>query len=97
MLSHLPHEGKALEARAKQAVNSAQVKLTADTNRQIADLRAKGEFEKADNVLEISNKYLTELQNMEKWAKETSPTASGPPLPVRGGLFQCNYNHNLYK
>ena len=54
----------------RQAVNAAEVKLTTDTNRQIADLRAKGEFEKADKVLEISNKYLTELQNLEKWAKE---------------------------
>ena len=57
-------------ANNRAAVNSAQVKLTADTNRQIADLRAKGEFEKADKVLAISNKYLTELQNLEKWAKE---------------------------
>ena len=57
-------------ASNRAAVNSAQVKLTTDTNRQIADLRAKGEFEKADKVLEISNKYLTELQNLEKWAKE---------------------------
>ena len=57
-------------ANNRAAVNSAEVKLTNDTNRQIADLRAKGEFEKADKVLEISNKYLTELQNLEKWAKE---------------------------
>ncbi len=57
-------------ANNRAAVNSAQVKLTADTNRQIADLRAKGEFEKADKVLAISSKYLTELQNLEKWAKE---------------------------
>jgi hypothetical protein len=57
-------------ANNRTAVNSAEVKLTTDTNRQIADLRAKGEFEKADKVLEISNKYLTELQNLEKWAKE---------------------------
>ena len=57
-------------ANNRTAVNSAEVKLTNDTNRQIADLRAKGEFEKADKVLAISNKYLTELQNLEKWAKE---------------------------
>ena len=57
-------------ANNRAAVNSAEVKLTNDTNRQIADLRAKGEFEKADKVLEISNKYLTELQNLEKWAKD---------------------------
>ena len=57
-------------ATNRQGVNSAEVKLQTDTARQIADLRAQGEFEKADKVLEISNKYLTELQNLEKWAKE---------------------------
>ena len=57
-------------ATNRQVVNSAEVKLQTDTARQIADLRAQGEFEKADKVLEISNKYLTELQNLEKWAKE---------------------------
>ena len=57
-------------AGKRQVINSADVKLQTDTARQIADLRAKGEFEKADKVLEISNKYLTELQNLEKWAKE---------------------------
>ena len=54
----------------RQVINSAEVKLQTDTARQIADLRAQGEFEKADKVLEISNKYLSELQNLEKWAKE---------------------------
>ena len=57
-------------ATNRQVVNSAEVKLQTDTARQIADLRAQGEFEKADKVLEISNRYLTELQNLEKWAKE---------------------------
>ena len=57
-------------AANRQVINSAEVKLQTDTARQIADLRAQGEFEKADKVLEISNKYLTELQNLEKWAKE---------------------------
>ena len=57
-------------ANSRQVINSAEVKLQTDTARQIADLRAQGEFEKADKVLEIRNKYLTELQNLEKWAKE---------------------------
>ena len=57
-------------ATNRQVINSAEVKLHTDTARQIADLRAQGEFEKADKVLEISNKYLSELQNLEKWAKE---------------------------
>ncbi len=57
-------------ANSRQVINSAEGKLQTDTARQIADLRAQGEFEKADKVLEISNKYLSELQNLEKWAKE---------------------------
>ncbi len=57
-------------ATNRQVINSAEVRLHTDTARQIADLRAQGEFEKADKVLEISNKYLSELQNLEKWAKE---------------------------
>ena len=57
-------------AANRQVINSAEVKLQTDTARQIADLRAQGEFEKADKVLAIGNKYLTELQNLEKWAKE---------------------------
>ena len=57
-------------ATNRQVVNAAEVKLQTDTARQLADLRAQGEFEKADKVLAISNKYLTELQNLEKWAKE---------------------------
>ena len=57
-------------ANNRAAVNAAEVKLQTDTQRQIADLRAQGEFEKADKVLEIGSKYLTELQDLEKWAKE---------------------------
>ncbi len=57
-------------ANNRAAVNSAEVKLQNDTTRQIADLRAKGEFEKADKVLAIGNQYLKELQELEKWAKE---------------------------
>ena len=57
-------------ANSRQVITSGEVKLQTATARQIANLRAQGEFEKADKVLEISNKYLTELQNLEKWAKE---------------------------
>ncbi len=57
-------------ANNRAAVNSAEVKLQNDTTRQIADLRAQGEFEKADKVLAVSSQYLKELQELEKWAKE---------------------------
>lgn len=53
-----------------QLVNNAQVKLYTDTSRQIADLQAQGEFEKADKVLEISQEYTEKLMDLQKWAKE---------------------------
>lgn len=53
--------------KAKQEVSSAQTKLSTDTARQISDLRAKGEFEKADKVLEIAQNYLSQLVSLEQW------------------------------
>ena len=57
-------------ANNRYNINSQQVKLATDTQRQITDLRAKGEFEKADKVLEISQKYLSDLIKLEQWADE---------------------------
>lgn len=51
-------------------VNQAQTKLATDTSRQIADLRAQGEFKKADALLEITQSYLSELMQLKKWADE---------------------------
>ena len=52
------------------SVSQAQTKLSTDTNRQIADLRAKGEFEKADKLLSITQQYLQQLISMEQWAAQ---------------------------
>lgn len=52
------------------AVQQAQTKLATDTQRQIADLRAQGEFEKADAALQITQQYLQQLIGLEQWAKE---------------------------
>ena len=54
----------------RRAVNSARVKLSTDTARQIADLRAQGEFQKADALLELTQTYLGQLVDFEKWAAE---------------------------
>ena len=61
---------QAAAAANRQTVNSAQVKLATDTARQIADLRAQGEFEKADKLLEIAQTYLLKLLELEQWAAE---------------------------
>ena len=55
-------------AQNRLAVSQAQTKLSTDTARQIADLRAKGEFEKADAILEVTQNYLSQLMSMYQWA-----------------------------
>ena len=49
-------------------VQQQQTKLATDTARQIADLRARGEFEKADKALELTQSYLSQLMQLEQWA-----------------------------
>lgn len=63
-------------AQNRQTVNSEQVKLATDTQRQIADLRAQGEFQKADKLLEISQSYLQQLVSIEQWAAEYNLSAA---------------------
>ena len=55
-------------AKNKLAVSQAQTKLATDTARQISDLRAQGEFEKADKMLELTQTYLSELRAIEQYA-----------------------------
>lgn len=57
-------------AQNRLQVNSAQQKLATDTARQIADLRAQGEYEKADALLSLSQQYLAQLINLEQWSME---------------------------
>lgn len=64
------NEIMAAAAQNRLAVQQAQTKLSTDTARQIADLRAQGEFEKADKVLEITQQYLSQLISLEQWAAE---------------------------
>lgn len=54
----------------RRTINSARTKLATDTARQIADLRAQGEFQKADAVLELTQTYLSQLIDLEKWGAE---------------------------
>ena len=59
-------------AQNRLAVQQAQTKLSTDTARQIEDLRAQGEFEKADKALEITQNYLAQLIGLEQWALEVN-------------------------
>lgn len=57
-------------AKNRLAVQQAQTSLAADTARQIEDLRAQGEFEKANAALELTQTYLSQLIKLEQWAAE---------------------------
>lgn len=55
-------------ATNRQTVMSEQQKLSTDIARQISDLRAQGEFQKADALLQIGQQYLSQLIGLEQWA-----------------------------
>ena len=61
---------QAQAAANRQTVQAAQTKLAADTQQQIAQLRAQGQFETADALLEVSQTYLLKLLALEQWAAE---------------------------
>lgn len=63
--------------RNTAALNRAQVEreqrgLAAETAQKIADLRRQGEYEKADSLLKLTQQQLSELLELERWAKETN-------------------------
>ena len=57
-------------AQNRLAVSQAQTKLSTDTARQISDLRAQGEYEKADALLQLTQQYLSQLVSLEQWSLE---------------------------
>lgn len=57
-------------AQNRLAVNTAQLDLTRNTANQIAELRSRGEYEKADKLLDITQSYLSSLNDLEQWANE---------------------------
>lgn len=81
----------------RMAVNREQIKLSTDTARQIADLRAKGEFEKADKLLELTQSHLSELMNLRRWAEETNMEAD--EFNAKLAQWEADYalNANKYR
>lgn len=57
-------------AQNRLAVNQQQAKVASEVARQITDLRAQGEFEKADALLSLSQNYLSQLMSLEQWSAE---------------------------
>lgn len=59
-------------ATNRYTVQKEQAKVAQDVQRQIATLRANGEFEKANKLLSISQQQLSQLMQLHQWAKETN-------------------------
>ena len=51
-------------AKSRLAVQQAQTKLATDTQRLIVDLRSKGEYEKAEAALKISQEYFSQIHDL---------------------------------
>jgi len=62
-------------AQNQLAVNQAQTQLSTDTARQIADLRAQGEYQKADEMLQLAQTYLSQLISLQQWAAQFNMSA----------------------
>lgn len=54
-------------ANNRQAIAQQQQQLATDTARQIADLRAQGEFQKAEAVLQIAQQQLAQLWELQQY------------------------------
>lgn len=83
------------QAQNHLAVQQAQTKLATDTQRQIADLRAQGEFEKANAALEITQNYLAQLISLEQWAAEYNLSVEQFNESVR--QWEASYNMEMQK
>lgn len=86
---------QAAAAQNRLAVQQQQTKLSTDTARQIADLRAQGEFEKADAVLETAQAYLTQLTQLEQWAANYGLSAA--EFEATLAQWQAEYNAEMAK
>jgi protein tyrosine phosphatase (PTP) superfamily phosphohydrolase (DUF442 family) len=59
-------------ARNRASIGQAQTKMSSDIARQIAELRRQGEFKKADTLLTLSQQYLSQLNDLKRWATESN-------------------------
>lgn len=76
-----------------QTINTAQVKLATDTARQIADLRAQGEFDKADALLKIAQQQLQQMISLEQWGASYTMSA----VELEENLRRAEQNYQIQK
>ena len=77
-------------AQNRLAVSQAQTKLATDTARQISDLRAQGEFERADKMLALTQQYLSELRQIEEYAANYNLNVD----QINTAISEWEYNYN---
>lgn len=77
-------------AQNRLQVRNAQTKLATDTARQISDLRAQGEFERADRMLELTQRYLSELRQIEEYAANYNLSVD----QINTAIAEWEYNYN---
>ena len=63
-------------AQNRLSVAREQRQLASDTAGKIAQLRAQGEYEKADKALELTQDYLSRLTGLAQWAAEYDLSAA---------------------
>lgn len=64
------NEIQAAAMQNRQAINTAQQKLATDIARKVADLRAQGEYQLSDAMLELGNQYLSRLMDLKAQGAE---------------------------
>lgn len=61
-------------ATNRAAVNNAQTKMRTEISRQMAELRANGEFQKSDALLQAAQQFMSQMAQLEQWALSTNAT-----------------------
>jgi len=78
-------------AKNRMNISAAQTKLATDTARQISDLRAQGEFERADKMLALTQQYLSELRQIEEYAANFNLSVD----QINTAIAEWEYNYAM--
>lgn len=77
-------------AQNRLQVRNAQTKMATDVSRQISDLRSKGEFDKADRMLQLTQEYLSQLRQIEQYANDFNLSVD----QINTAIAEWEYNYN---
>lgn len=82
-------------ATNRVTVNNARTKLATDVARQMAELRANGEFQKAQALYQLEEQYQQQLIQIDQWAQ--SANISIDQYNAQLDQWALNYNAELEK